>query len=50
MLDPATTAALTTILTEETRGGLGVLAISHHHPLLEAWADRTTALRTVCTG
>ncbi|MCZ4590442.1 ATP-binding cassette domain-containing protein [Rhodococcus opacus] len=41
MLDPATTAALTTVITEETRRGLGVLTISHHHTLLDAWADHT---------
>jgi peptide/nickel transport system ATP-binding protein len=40
MLDPATTAALTTVITEETRGGLGVLAISHDHQLIRVWADR----------
>lgn len=43
MLDPATTAALTTVITEETRSGLGVLAISHHHGLLEVWADHVIA-------
>lgn len=45
MLDPATTAALTAVITEETRAGLGVLAISHHHELLDTWADHTTELR-----
>lgn len=44
MLDPATTAALTEVITEEARRGLGVLAISHHHALLDAWADHTIAL------
>ncbi|UTM37054.1 ATP-binding cassette domain-containing protein [Rhodococcus pyridinivorans] len=43
MLDPATTATLTTVITEETRSGLGVLAISHHHGLLEVWADHVIA-------
>ncbi|MCW3469221.1 ATP-binding cassette domain-containing protein [Rhodococcus pyridinivorans] len=43
MLDPATAAALTTVITEETRSGLGVLAISHHHGLLEVWADHVIA-------
>lgn len=46
MLDPATTATLTAIITEETRSGLGVLAISHHHDLLAAWAEHTTVLAT----
>jgi len=46
MLDLATTAALTSVITEETRGGLGVLVISHHHGLLAAWADHTTVLGT----
>ena len=44
MLDPATTAALTNVLTEETRGGLGVLAISHNHDLLHAWVDQLSRL------
>lgn len=44
MLDPATTAALTEVITEETRAGLGVLAISHHCALLTAWADRSIVL------
>ncbi len=43
MLDPATTAALSAVITEETRSGLGVLAISHHHGLLEVWADHVIA-------
>ncbi|MDH6284269.1 ABC transporter ATP-binding protein [Prescottella agglutinans] len=41
MLDPATTAALTAAITDATRDGLGVLAISHDHNLLEVWADHT---------
>lgn len=41
MLDPATTAALTAVITDATHEGLGVLAISHDHNLLEAWADHT---------
>ncbi|NMD94247.1 ATP-binding cassette domain-containing protein [Rhodococcus sp. BL-253-APC-6A1W] len=44
MLDPVTTAALTELISEETRRGLGVLAISHHHALLDVWADHTVAL------
>lgn len=39
MLDPATTAALVAVLREETAAGLGVLAVSHDHALLRAWAD-----------
>lgn len=46
MLDPATTAALTAVITEETRAGLGVLAVSHHHELLHAWADNTVSVRS----
>lgn len=44
MLDPATAAALTAIITEETRRGLGVLAISHQHALLATWTDHTHVL------
>lgn len=44
MLDPATTAALTAVITEETRRGLGVLAISHHRALLDVWADSVAGL------
>lgn len=44
MLDPATTAALTAVITEETRGGLGVFAISHNHDLLHAWVDQLSRL------
>ncbi|HLS75447.1 MAG TPA: ATP-binding cassette domain-containing protein [Nocardia sp.] len=39
MLDPATTASLTAVLTARARAGLGVLAVSHHRALLDAWAD-----------
>lgn len=39
MLDPATTATLVAVLREEVRGGLGILAVSHDHTLLDAWAD-----------
>ncbi|WP_305093087.1 ABC transporter ATP-binding protein [Prescottella sp. R16] len=46
MLDPATTAALVAVLREETRAGLGVLAVSHDHTLLHAWADSIVELRT----
>ena len=38
MLDPATTATLTAVITDATREGLGVLAISHDQRLLEVWA------------
>ncbi|CAM2856857.1 ATP-binding cassette domain-containing protein [Prescottella defluvii] len=44
MLDPATTAALVAVLREETRTGLGVLAVSHDHALLEVWADDVVEL------
>lgn len=44
MLDPATTATLTAVITEETRRGLGVLAVSHHLALLDAWADQLSRL------
>ncbi|PTR21857.1 ABC-type dipeptide/oligopeptide/nickel transport system ATPase subunit [Rhodococcus sp. OK519] len=44
MLDPATTAALVAVLREETRAGLGVLAVSHDHALLSAWADHVVEL------
>ncbi|WP_040794890.1 ABC transporter ATP-binding protein [Nocardia higoensis] len=44
MLDPATTASLTAVVTAQAREGLGVLAISHHLALLEAWADIRFAL------
>lgn len=44
MLDPATAATLTAVVTAEARAGLGVLAVSHHHALLEAWADERFAL------
>ncbi len=47
MLDPATTAALTAVITDATRDGLGVLAISHDHALLDAWADRTATTSEV---
>ncbi len=39
MLDPATTAAVVAVLREETRAGLGVLAVSHDH---ELWARGPT--------
>jgi len=44
MLDPATTATLATVVAEQSRDGLGVLAISHHLALLEVWADDRFAL------
>ncbi|BCN61227.1 ABC transporter ATP-binding protein [Prescottella equi] len=44
MLDPATTAAVVAVLREETRAGLGVLAVSHDHELLGAWADDVVEL------
>ncbi|NKT44950.1 ATP-binding cassette domain-containing protein [Rhodococcus hoagii] len=44
MLDPATTAAVVAVLREETRAGLGVLAVSHDHELLRAWADDVVEL------
>lgn len=44
MLDPATTAALVAVLREETSAGLGVLAVSHDHALLGAWADDVAEL------
>ena len=39
MLDPATTAALVHVLIEEADAALGILAVSHDHQLLHAWAD-----------
>lgn len=39
MLDPATTATLVHVLTEEADAALGILAVSHDHQLLHAWAD-----------
>ena len=39
MLDPATTATLVHVLTEEADATLGILAVSHDHQLLHAWAD-----------
>ncbi|MDO5711909.1 MAG: ATP-binding cassette domain-containing protein [Micrococcales bacterium] len=48
MLDAATTASLVAVIRERTvtgsGAGLGVLAISHDHALLRAWADETRDL------
>ncbi|MBM4569000.1 ATP-binding cassette domain-containing protein [Rhodococcus hoagii] len=40
MLDPATTASIAAILSGLAATGVGVLAISHDHQLLDVWADR----------
>lgn len=39
MLDPATTATLTHVLSTYANTGAGLLAISHDQALLDAWAD-----------
>jgi peptide/nickel transport system ATP-binding protein len=40
MLDASTTAALVGVVTEQARGGVGVLAVSHDEELLDVWAAR----------
>ncbi|WAL49224.1 hypothetical protein [Rhodococcus pyridinivorans] len=45
MLKFVTAAALTTVITEENRSSVGVLAIGHHHDLLAPGADHTNVLR-----
>lgn len=47
MLDAASTASLTAVIRARARAGLGVLAISHDHALLRAWADETVELKSV---
>ena len=49
MLDAATTASLVAVIRERAAAGLGVLAISHDHALLRAWADDTVDLRHLAT-
>lgn len=44
MLDAASTASLATAIRTHADEGLGVLAISHDHALLRAWADDTVTL------
>ncbi|WP_137726390.1 ABC transporter ATP-binding protein [Prescottella subtropica] len=39
MLDPATTASIAAVLSDLAATGVGILAISHDHHLLDAWAD-----------
>lgn len=45
MLDAATTASVAGVLRRHAAEGLGVLAISHDHALLAAWADKVYDLR-----
>lgn len=47
MLDAATTASLAAVIRDRAAAGLGVLAISHDHALLHAWADETLDLTTM---
>lgn len=39
MLDPATTAVIAALLSSVAATGMGILAISHDHALLDVWAD-----------
>lgn len=47
MLDAATTASIAGVLRRRANEGLGVLAVSHDHALLAAWADEVYDLRDV---
>lgn len=47
MLDAATTASIADVLRRRAAAGLGVLAVSHDHALLAAWADEVYDLREV---
>ncbi|EOM74950.1 ATP-binding cassette domain-containing protein [Rhodococcus rhodnii] len=49
MLDPATTAFLVGVLREQAAQGTGVLAISHDHDLVAAWADTVVDLAALAT-
>lgn len=45
MLDAAATATLAALLRDQAASGMGVLAVSHDHPLLAAWADDVVDIR-----
>lgn len=47
MLDAATTASIAVAIRRRAQAGLGVLAISHDHALLHAWADEVLDVRDV---